>query len=91
MEQNVMSKPKLRHFKSYKTTFDTDNYICKYFPKRKPSLFAQLRVDILPLEIETGRYRNKPSENIFCPFCVNIPEDEKYFICICLTMMYIEK
>ena len=35
--------------------------------------------------IETGRYRNKPSENRFCPFCVNIPEHEKHFICICPT------
>ena len=85
MEKNVLSKPKLRHFKSYKTTFDAENYVCKYFPKRKRSLFAQLRVDILPLEIETGRYRNKPPGNRFCPFCVNIPEDEKHFICICPT------
>ena len=77
MEKKVLSKPKLRHFKSYKTTFDAENYICKYFPKRKRSLFAQLRVGILPLEIETGRYRNKPPENRFCHFCVNIPEDEK--------------
>ena len=83
--KNVLSKPKLRHFKSYKTTFDAENYVCKYFPKRKRSLFAQLRVGILPLEIETGRYRNKPPENRFCPFCVNIPEDENHLICICPT------
>ena len=85
MEKNVLSKPKLRHFKSYKTTFDAENYVCKYFPKRKRSLFAQLRVGILPLEIKTGRYRNKPPENRSGPFCVNIPEDEKHFICICPT------
>ena len=42
-------------------------------------------VGISPLEIETGRYRITPPENRFCPFCANIPEDEKHFICICPT------
>ena len=84
-KNNVPSKPKLRLFRSYKTTFDAENYVCKHFSKRKRSLFAQLRVGILPLEVETGRYRNIPPENSLCPFCVNMPEDEKHFICICPT------
>ena len=85
MKKTVLSKPKLRHFKLYKTTFDAENYVCKYFPKRERSLFVQLRVGIFPLEIETGRYRNIPQENRYCPFCVNMPEEEKHFICICPT------
>ena len=85
MKKNVLSKPKLRHFKLYKTKFDAKNYVCKYFPKRKRSLFVQLRVGIFPLEIETGRYRNIPQENRYSPFCVNMPEEEKRFICICPT------
>ena len=72
-KNNVLSKPKLRLFKSYKTTFDTENYVCKHFSKRKRSLFAQLRVGVLPLEVETGRYRNILPENRLCPFCVNMP------------------
>ena len=31
MKKNVLSKPKLRHFNSYKTTFGAENYVCKYF------------------------------------------------------------
>ena len=84
-KNNVLSKPKLRLFKSYKTTFDADNYVCKHFSKRKRSLFAQLRVGILPLEVEAGRDRNIPPENRLCPFCVNMPEDEIHFMCICPT------
>ena len=68
-KNNVLSKPKLRLFKSYKTTFDADNYVCKHFSKQKRSLFAQLRVGILPLEVETGRYRNIPPENRLSFLC----------------------
>ena len=82
-KNNVLSKPKLRLFKSYKITFDAENYVCEHFSKRKRSLFAQLKVGILPLEVETGRYRNIPPENRLCPFCVNMPEVEKHLICIC--------
>ena len=84
-KNNVLSKLKLRLFKLYKTTFDAENYVCKHFSKRKRSLFAQLRVGILPLEVETGRYRNIPPENRLCPFCVNMPADEKHFMRICPT------
>ena len=37
------------------------------------------------MKVETGRYSKIPPENRLCPFCVNIPEDEKHFICTCPT------
>ena len=50
--------------------------------KMSRSIFAQLRLGILPLEIETGRFRNIPSENRMCHFCKNEVEDELHFVCV---------
>ena len=47
------------------------------------SIFAQLRLGILPLEIETGRFRNIPSESRMCHFCKNEIGDELHFVCVC--------
>ena len=51
-----LNKPKLRTYITSKTNFYTEKYVAKYTCKRERSLFAQLRVGILPLEIETGKY-----------------------------------
>ena len=63
--------------------------------RRRRSLMAQIRIGILPLEIETGRYtpifdklikknrRREPNERI-CKLCdLNKTEDEFHFLCIC--------
>ena len=47
------------------------------------SLFAQLRVGILPLEIETRRYRGIVIEERLCQFCKSLVEYEVHFLCIC--------
>ena len=45
---------------------------------------AQLRLDILPLAIESGRYYRIPMENRFCKLCQNKNiEDEIHFLCCC--------
>ncbi len=46
--------------------------------RRERSLLAQFRFRISPLEIEVGRYRNKPVAEINCPFCAEV-EDEIHF------------
>ena len=51
--------------------------------KMSRSIFAQLRLGILPLEIETGRFRNIPSESRMCHFCKNEIEDQLHFVCVC--------
>ena len=53
-KEALLNKQKLRTFK---TIFYTEKYVQKYTCKRERSLFAQSRVGILPLKIETGRYR----------------------------------
>ncbi len=45
---------------------------------------AQTRIGILPLYIETGRFRNVNLENRTCQVCKNNDiENEFHFICIC--------
>ena len=40
-------------------------------------------VNAVIIEIETGRFRNIPSESRMCQFCKNEIEDELHFVCVC--------
>ena len=79
----LLNKPKLRTYITFKTIFYTEKYFQKYTCKREISLFAQLHVGILPLEIEKGRYRGIAIEERLCQFCKSLVEDEVHFLCIC--------
>ena len=79
----LLNKPKLRTYITVKTNFHTEKYVKKYICKRETSLFAQLRVGVLPLEIATGRYRGIAIEERLCQFCKSLVEDEVHFLCIC--------
>ena len=57
-ESEVHSKPKLREYITFKETFHTESYLKVFLPKHKRSLIAQFRCGILPLHIETGRFKN---------------------------------
>jgi hypothetical protein len=78
------TKPKLRTYMKFKNTFTPEDYV-QYCPSRRQrSLLAQLRLGILPLNIEIGRYRNKKVEERICEICnVNQIEDEIYLLCQC--------
>ena len=91
----VDSKPKLRTYKTFKSTYGRESYIDSYIPKYERSLISQLRIGILPLRIETGRYSNirdpisgnlrklLPFERV-CELCdTNRIEDEQHFVCLC--------
>ena len=54
---SVASKPKLRTYILFKETFTTEKYVQVPISRRQRSLIAQLRLGILQLKIETGRYR----------------------------------
>ncbi len=48
------------------------------------SIIAQIRIGILPLLIETGRFRNISVENRLCQVCnTQLIEDEIHFLCTC--------
>ena len=83
MVENVSMKPKLRSYVMFKNIFQSESYVKMAHSKMSRSIFAQLRLGILPLEIETGRFRNIPSESRMCHFCKNEIEDELHFVCVC--------
>ena len=81
-EQTVL-KPKLRTYCKFKDHFETEAYLTENFNKHFRSILCQLRIGILPLTIETGRFHGVPIENRTCPFCPDKVEDELHFVCYC--------
>lgn len=52
--------------------------------KSQRSILAQFRCGILPIRIETGRYKGEPLDERICNFCVlNEIEDESHFLLNC--------
>jgi len=83
-ENSRYSKPKLRYYNMYKTEFGVSDYVLFNIPKYKRSLMAQFRAGILPLEIETGRFRNTPLNERICKLCnLHEIEDEYHFLLRC--------
>ena len=81
---SVASKPKLRTYALLKIHLKTELYVSLLIPKCKRSNFCQFRSGILPLAIETGRYRNVPADERLCEICnLNLVEDEIHFLCFC--------
>ena len=92
---NVQGKPKLRMYKEFKGTFSPEPYIVKYMSKHIRSLFGQIRIGILPIRIESGRFTNILDEDTgmfrklninerICNLCnMNAVEDETHFILYC--------
>ena len=60
--RDINNKPKLRIYKEIKNDSKREEYLLHYLNKGKRSLFAQLRCGILPLAVETGRFRKKRCE-----------------------------
>ena len=47
-------------------------------------MLAQIRLGILPICIETGRFRNLDVNERICEVCnIDLVEDEFHFICVC--------
>ena len=81
---SVASKPKLRTYALFKINLKTELYVSLLIPKCKRSIFCQFRSGILPLAIETGRYRNVPADERLCEICnLNLVEDEFHSLCYC--------
>ncbi len=81
---NVNSKPKLRTYKTLKSSIQPELYVTCHLSRIKRSLTAQQRAGILPLNIELGRFRNIKLEDRICSLChPNVIEDEFHFILQC--------
>ena len=75
--QEIYRKPKLRPYVMFKNEFKCEKYVSFNLPKSQRSLCAQLRGGILPLNIETGRFRGLAEEERICEHCdLEVVEDE---------------
>ena len=93
--EKCRNMPKLRTYILLKSSLKTEEYLTTFMTRSKRSLFAQLRFGILPIRIETGRFKNirdaesgqyrklKPDERL-CEICMsNEIENEIHFVCRC--------
>jgi len=83
-KSEVLVTPKLRFYDIFKTNYEPENYVVNINNRGKRSVIAQLRLGILPLSIETGRYQDIPIEYRFCNYCnQNCVESEIHFLLFC--------
>ena len=68
-EHHFTTKPKLRTYMKHKNDISVASHISCNLPKYERSLISQLRLGILTLRIETGRYCNLSVENRICLLC----------------------
>ena len=81
--QEILYKPKLRTFVLIKHSYGEEKYVRTPLSKQQRSLCAQLRAGILPLHLETGRYRGTPEEERVCVYCNMDIENEFHFLFYC--------
>ncbi|CAC5405575.1 unnamed protein product [Mytilus coruscus] len=76
--------PKLRTYRTFKSTYSTETYIKLNLKRRERSVLDQFRCGILPLRLETGRFVGEPEYQRICRMCDsgNI-ENELHFLVEC--------
>jgi hypothetical protein len=83
-KQGIKSKPKLRFYCKFKEEKKIEQYVCMHLSPRERSYLCQLRLGILPINIEIGRYRSLPIEKRVCTLCdSNTTEDECHVLFHC--------
>ena len=81
-EEEIIIKPKLRTYITLMITFETESYITNNISRRKRSLRSQFRSGILPIYVETGRFRNLPVDIRVYEICRSGEvENDKHFLC----------
>ena len=80
----MFTERKLNYFSMFKEDFGVSKYI-ECIPKRSQyTLMAKCRLGVLDLEIEKGRWENKPREERLCQVCpFSEIEDEAHFMFSC--------
>ena len=81
---DVKKYSKLDLLAEIKPEFGTENYLKVDMDRYDKSLLSQYRYGILPLEIETGRYKGIDREHRVCTLCDNeVVEDQVHFAFHC--------
>ena len=80
----VHNKPKLRTYVQIKDTFEPEPYVLSNINRQRRSLLTQIRLGILPVKIETGRFRSLSLDQMICELCeMQKVENEIHFIFEC--------
>jgi len=75
---------KLRTYVTFKKQCKEEKYLSLGLTRRERSLLAQCRLGVLPLRLETGRYRGEKEEDRLCVLCDNKEiENEIHFLLKC--------
>ncbi len=84
LRTKVLNSPKLRTYRLFKCEDGLEDYIKLNLERGDRSLISQLRLGILPLRVESGRFVGERLENRICVNCQsNCVEDEEHFIFEC--------
>ena len=83
--QNIKSFSRLSNYTKYKKCIVLEKYVSsKILTRWERQNLAKLRSGTLPIEIEKGRYRQKPREERKCNQCtINVVETEEHFLLKC--------
>ena len=74
----------LINYRKFKNELQPEKYLNLNISRDQRSAFAKLRCGVLPIEVETGRYRNTPLQQRTCKICdSNQVEDEVHFLINC--------
>ena len=80
-KKEARQKPKLKFYNKFKTDPSTEYYLKMQLSPTERYHMSQLRLGILQIAIETGRYRSVPVEQRFCILCNdNKIEDEIHIL-----------
>ncbi len=82
-KMSVLSKPKLRTYRLFKTDLAVEPYVDCCMSRFKRSIFAKFRCGILPLQLEVGRFRGQTVQQRICQLCKNDVETEIHFLFEC--------
>ena len=76
---------KLRTYRTFKSVYQTENYLNCIMPKCHRSAYAKFRCGVAPIRLETGRYERLPEELRLCFNCPDSVENEEHVLLRCPT------
>ncbi len=83
-KHHCSTKDKLRTYRLFKQDMTVASHLNCNMPKYSRSLISQLRLGVLPLRIETGRFVRLPEADRLCQVCSdNKIENEYHFLFEC--------
>ncbi len=74
---------KLRTYRTFKDSYQTENYVKAVLPRSHRAALASFRCGTAPLRIETGRYEGLPVESRTCFVCDDVTETEAHVLMTC--------